>query len=255
MLTFRAIGDWSEAEVSARWATDTRRRIPEVESQIERAWTSASARLGSGLFDGPMCRLEQLDATTCSLRLWVSPTSYKPFLGTNLMNPDVPPAAMANPVGLSAALVTSDGWLMLGRRNASVAYYPNRVHPFAGSLEPREAPNVFDGIRRELAEELRFTPGDVSELRCLGLIEDARLRQPEIVFSVRSMRTRAHVEAMLDTGEHHASVAVEGTPCGVEAFMRDSLLTPVAVGTLALWGRIAFGDAWFVARRGEFETS
>ena len=27
---------------------------------------------------------------------------------------------------------------MLGRRNASVAYYPGRVHPFSGSLEPQE---------------------------------------------------------------------------------------------------------------------
>jgi hypothetical protein len=104
-------------------------------------------------------------------------------------------------------------------------------------------------VRRELEEELRFTPADVADARCIGLIEDGSLRQPELVFAVRSTRSRREVEAMVDAGEHHACVAVEATREGLEVVMRDPLLTPVAVGTLALWGRGAFGDAWFVAHR------
>ncbi len=244
MLTFRAIGNWSEGDVSVAWTDNARQRISDVERQIERAWADASARLGARLFDGPMCRLERFEADDRALRLWVSPTSYKPFLGTNLTNPDVPPAARANPLGLSAALTTGDGWLMLGRRNASVAYYPGRVHPFAGSLEPAEVGNLFNGVRRELKEELCLTPADIAEMRCLGMVEDARLKQPEIIFSVCSTRSRDEIESMLDATEHQGCVAVEGTPAQIEAIMRDPLMTPVAVGTLALWGRIAFGDAW-----------
>ena len=44
---------------------------------------------------------------------------------------------LANPVGVSPALLSADNFLIMGRRNASVAYYPNRIHPFAGALEPR----------------------------------------------------------------------------------------------------------------------
>lgn len=249
MLTFRAIGEWSESDVSVAWTGDTRERIPEVEAQIERAWTNARKRLGAKLFDGPMCRLERFEATERALRLWVSPTSYKPFLGTNLTNSHVAPAALANPLGLSAALTTADGWLMLGRRNASVAYYPNRVHPFAGSLEPAEVSKVFEGLRRELREELHFESTDLAELRCLGIVEDASLRQPEIIFCARSMRTRAAVESMLDATEHHACVAVRAMMDAVDALMGDALLTPVAVGALALWGRRVFGAEWFDERR------
>lgn len=249
MLSFRAIGDWSEGDVSVAWTDDTRQRSAGVETQIERAWNEAKVRLGARLFDGPLCRLERFKADDRALRLWVSPTSYKPFLGTNLTNPHVPPAARADPLGVSAALVTCDGWLMLGRRNANVAYYPNRVHPFAGSLEPADVTNVFAGVRRELAEELRFVPNDVAEMRCLGIVEDASLNQPEIVFSARSTRTRADLETMLDAAEHHACVAVEGTRDRVSAMMSDALMTPVAVGALALWGRITFGDAWFDQQR------
>ena len=126
--------------------------------------------------------------------------------------PHVPADARANPIGLSVALVTRDGWLMLGRRNASVAYYPDRIHPFAGSLEPAEAANVFAGVMRELEEELGLAPSDVTDLNCIGLIEDAHIRQPELIFAARSRHSRAEVEATLDTGEHHACVAVEVTP-------------------------------------------
>jgi 8-oxo-dGTP pyrophosphatase MutT (NUDIX family) len=153
---------------------------------------------------------------------------------------------------LSAALITGDGWVMLGRRNASVAYYPNRIHPFAGSLEPGDLSNVFGGVQRELREELQLTKTDIAELRCLGVVEDARLAQPEIIFAAKSTRRRDEIELMLDDAEHHACVAVEVEPDRVTTLMRDARLTPVAVGTLLLWGRIAFGEAWFETTRSRF---
>ena len=254
MVIIREIGDWKPGQIRAASVPSTRAILPDVESAIDRAWADASARLGAKLFDGPMCRLERCEASPEALRLWVSPTSYKPFLGTNLTGLDVPAGALANPLGLSAALVTSDGWLMLGRRNASVAYYPNRIHPFAGSLEPAELTDVFSGMLRELDEELGLSERDVADMRCLGLIEDAKLRQPEIIFAFRATRTRVEIESQLDAAEHHAAVAINAQPADVEAMTRNALMTPVAVGTLALWGRIAFGDAWFASIRPWIES-
>lgn len=255
MLIIRETGQWSPEQVIATQVASTRAIVPDVEQAIERAWSPASARLGSRLFDGPMLRLERCEASRDALRLWVSRTSYKPFLGTNLQNPHVAAEARANPIGLSAALVTSDGWLMLGRRNATVAYYPNRIHPFAGSLEPAEAANVFAGVMRELEEELRLTSSDVTDLHCIGLIEDAHIRQPELIFAARSTRSRGEVESTMDAGEHHACVAVEATAAGVERMLGDALLTPVAVGTLLLWGRIALGETWFAGQKLRFESA
>ena len=219
MVTIREIGQWHSGQISATQVPSTREIVRDVESAIEQAWAEASARLGARLFDGPMCRLERCESSRDALRLWVSPTSYKPFLGTNLTNSNVEPAALANPLGLSCALITRDGWLMLGRRNAKVAYYPNRIHPFAGSLEPSDLSNVFDGVRRELAEELHLSTRDVTELRCIGIVEDARLRQPEIIFVARTMRSRAEVEFNLDAEEHvrigrgHALRRAASLPC------------------------------------------
>ncbi len=217
-----------------------------------------------------MCRLESYRATDAALDLTLSLTSYKMFMGTNMMNPHIADrfgrSALANPLGVSPALETADGYLMLGRRNARVAYYPSRVHPFSGCLEPVDggeaargvnesrsasagpaAPDVFATVRRELREELSLQESDLTEIRCAGFVEDESLRQLELMFRVKCTRTRAELERQVDQSEHNASLAVPATPVGIEPYLSDPQLTPVAVAALLLWGRAALGAPWFEA--------
>lgn len=260
MLRFLCLGDWAESSVSSSWVAGTRRIEPAVEAAIEAAWGAASAKLGNRLFDGPMCRLEQWQADADRLHLKLSRTSYKPFLGTNMAHPEFAsrfgPQVMANPVGVSAILQTADGLLLLGRRNESVAYYPGRIHTFAGCLEPgdggEDQANVFATARRELGEELSLSPADVAQMRCLGIVEDQKLLQCEVIFFVRLAMARAAVEARLDAEEHRSAFAVAGAVDAVEPIVRqrgevagEPALTPVAVGSLLLWGRHQIGAEWF----------
>src|SRR5579862_2563606 len=160
MLTIHTTGNWSRGALRTATLPSTRRIEPQVEALVDSSWRQGQARLGDRLFDGPMCRLESWRATRESVELQLSPTSYRIFLGTNLSNEGVAakfgPEVLANPVGVSSVLLTRDGWLLYGRRNESVAYYPNRVHPFAGALEEADLPDVFGAVERELNEELKL---------------------------------------------------------------------------------------------------
>lgn len=289
MLRFHRIGDWGTADVRAAWTRRSHALPADAREIIERAWRDATAQPGVKLFDGPMCRLESWPAIDASrdgrLRLAFSTTSYKVFFGTNLSHPELAdrygPAVLANPLGVSPALETADGFLLLGKRNHAVAYYPGRIHPFAGSLEatdldgtdppirplqrastdpasdpapPDAGPDVFAAVRRELAEELSLTDADLELIRCTGLVEDLRLRQPELIFRVRTSLSRAQVMAQVDPDEHHAGWAVPATPDGVAQAVREPLLTPIAVASLLLWGRSAFGDAWLAPLRAGVEV-
>lgn len=233
-------------------APSTRRIVPEVEAIIDAAWSAALARPGVHLFDGPMCRLESFRVSPQRLELSLSDTSYKPFFGTHLSHPELfnrfGPEVMSNSVGVSPALLSSDGFLMLGRRNQSVAYYPGRVHPFSGSLEPREQ-DVFGAVRRELREELSLADADIAQMVCTGIAEDLCLRHPELMFAVTATRTREQIERQLDPVEHHDVWSTPGGEAGVAAALgqRDQL-TPIAIASLLLWGRLSFGDAWFAQR-------
>jgi 8-oxo-dGTP pyrophosphatase MutT (NUDIX family) len=249
MLTIHAAGRWDETQVRVTSAPSTRPILPDVEAAIDAAWAAALARPGIHLFDGPMCRLERWHASPEALELIISHTTYKTFLGTNMANPGLAdrhgPAVLANPVGMSAVLQSSDNFLVLGRRSASVAYYPNRVHPISGSLEPGDGANVFGAMRREIAEEAALSANDLSNFVCLGLVEDALLRQQEVIFSARVDRTLDAIGDSLDPTEHHALYGLAVTPAGVEEAIRDPALTPVAAGSFLLWGREAFGTGWF----------
>ncbi len=247
-LRFHVIGNWSPGCVNSSAVPSSRLLIPEVEAAIEAAWTHALSRPGVYLFDGPMCRLESWQADADRLCLHLSPTSYKIFLGTNMRHPEFAdrfgPRVMANPVGVSTALFTADGYLLLGRRNASLAYYPNRVHPFAGSMEPKDA-DVFATVRRELAEELSFSDGDIAGIRFTGIAEDISLRQPEAILAVESKRSRAEIESRLDRAEHHSIWSTHATEQGIAAAVANPELTPIAIAALLLWGRPRLGREWF----------
>ena len=249
-VRLRATGAWTPDQVRTEWVESSRPIIESVERAIDEAWRHARQRPGVLLFDGPMCRLERWRATPHELHLSLSRTSYKTFLGTNVARAEPADAhganVLANPVGLSAALVTADERLLLGRRGPNVAYYPGRVHPFAGALEPRDGPiDVFAEMRRELREELSLAPADLGAMRCIGLIEDAALRQPELVFHVHVARPHERLVAAVDSTEHEGVVVLELTDGALRRAARDPSYTPVAVGTVLLLGRERFGDEWF----------
>lgn len=248
ILRFHAAGDWVPPQVHVtRAPAPPWRPPPDVAAMIESAWTDAMARPGVHLFDGPMCRLESWSASPDRLELTLSETTYKRFLGTNLAHPELADrygrATLANPVGVSPALRTADGFLMMGRRNASVAYYPDRIHPFAGALDPADA-DPFAAVRRELHEELALTEADVRDVRCTGIAEDLSIRQPELIFLARTTRTRARVEAALDRTEHHDTWATRADLTSIAAALAGppAGFTPVAVASLLLYARLEWGD-------------
>jgi hypothetical protein len=224
----------------------------ETEALIETSWRRAGSRPGVNLFDGPMCRLESVRANSDALTLSLSRTSYKQFLGTNMAHSELPRSERADPVGLSCALESADAYLLLGRRNDRVAYYPSRLHPFAGALEPGESgpPDVFAEVHRELDEELSMTPAEVAELACVALIEDHALRQPELIFLARSHLTRREIEGRLDPGEHDAIVAVVPQEAQVEELLAErERMTPVCAGAVLLWALPRFGPVWLADAR------
>jgi len=79
-------------------------------------------------------------------------------------------------------------------------------------------------------------------MRCIGMVEDLSLGQPELVFLVRSTRAREQIEAQLDEAEHRATFAVEPDEKAIAAALADERLTPVAVGTVELWGKCGMRD-------------
>jgi hypothetical protein len=256
-------GCWRPGQVRCFPAPGTFAPDEPTRRLIDAAWHQAAARPGVYLFDGPMCRLERYEPAGECLNLHLSETTYRAFVGTNFAHPELP--VRADPVGLSVALESADGYLLMGRRNERVSYYPLKVHPFAGCMEPSNfgnagilpamkagwkpalqaeseglgapyRPDVFAEALRELREELALEPADVPAMTLLGMVADRAIRQPELVFHARTRLTMNEVEARLDLREHNGLKAIAPGDLAMELGHAEDW-TPVGVATATLWGR------------------
>lgn len=225
---------------------------PELHAAITRVWSASQTRPGVDLFDGPLCRLEQLAVDTHGLHLHLSPTSYQVFIGTNGHHPhwadEHGRLVMADALGTSVALRSSDGMLVFGRRSQRVALYPGAAHSFGGTMEPPTTGSALDPLaemRREMQEEIGIAADDLSDLRAIAVLEDRHLRQPELIYAAQTHLTAAALNQRLDLHEHTGCWLIADEASAIESALRgNDQLTPVLAGTLLAWGWRRFGDDW-----------
>jgi hypothetical protein len=261
------VGRFAPEQMNVRWTGDPRTSNEEVDALIEQTWDREKTLADQAkrrLFNGSLCRLVQASPSPDQLSLTLGAVSYKEFVGTNLTNaylrhihgPDV----LADALGVSAAVVSADGFLVLGRRSKKVAYHGGRIHPIGGIVEPAEAgqpaPHPAETMTNELREELCITPEQIDAIECIALVRDKHIVQPELVFDVT---VSADVAEMItgareakDSMEHAEIVPVRHHPASVVTFMENhaAQLTPVALATLLVHGLHVWGSGWFASTRG-----
>jgi hypothetical protein len=251
-LVILALGDWPAERLHSTWEPSSLALPEALRRAVDDAWDRALARPGVNLFDGPLCRLERFGVDHLGLHLQLSPTSYRLFMGTNGLNPQWAdqhgPQVMANAVGTSVVLRSADGHLVFGRRSQAVALYPGHAHPFGGTIEPAadgSPPDLLGEMRRELQEEVGIADADLDDLRIIALLEDGRLRQPELVYIATCRLGADAIVARLDPQEHTACWLIADHQDAIDGILRGGgAITPVLAGALLTWGWRRFGDAW-----------
>ena len=260
------VGAFARDAVSVRWSDQRRTCNDELGRLIDQSWELAlwqARKAGQNIFDGPMCRLISYAVSDGRLDMTLGPVSYKEFVGTNQTQAYVRylhgPEVLADPLGVSAAIISADGFLLLGRRSTRVMQYPERLHPIAGSVEPDPSgapPDPFQSMLDEFTEETGIAPDSVSEIALLGLIRDKNTVQPELIFDLKldvdAAAVRQGALGAVDAAEHTDIVPVRDHPAAVVTFLQAnfSQLTPVGLATLLLHGLQSWGTGWFAAARG-----
>ncbi|HSW47207.1 MAG TPA: NUDIX domain-containing protein [Phycisphaerae bacterium] len=255
-------GEFSPDRLALLWRDEPRPAHAVLDAMVTETWErcrSEAERTGALLFNGRLARYLRHRVEAGRLTIDVGPTEYADFLGTNFHNwrrgAEHGWNLYGNPLGISANAITSDGWLLLGRRSPKVACHAGYVHTFGGTLEADDrrvggTVDVFESLRRELTEELGLKTADLAEMVCLGLIRDATIRQPELVFDVHVRLARTEVEARFRPDdpdqEHEAIVALRDTPDAALPFIRSAEpIAPIAVGAILIHGRRCFGEGWY----------
>jgi 8-oxo-dGTP pyrophosphatase MutT (NUDIX family) len=232
----------SSEEVASTWAPPR-----SLAADIDAVWVAESARPHRKLFDGPICRLESLEAHPGRLVLRWSRLTYRPFFVLHMARPDLlaaNPGYEVSPLGVSVLLHTGDRKILLGKRGSRVAFYPDRVHPIAGAVEPADCGDVVAACRREVREELHVPAESWEPTHILGIVEDPLLRQPEVVVAGRTHLTAEDVAARVGAAggddEHDYLLALpdsklESLLASQPLVRSQPLPTPVCIASLQLW--------------------
>ena len=267
------VGPFDRDHVTHHWSDAARATNDELERLIDQAWQVAlwqARRKGLKLFNGPLARLVEYRPNGHGLDLTFAPVTYKEFHGTNQSHANVRylhgPDVLADPLGVSAALITSDGFIMLGRRSERLIQYADRIHPIGGMVEPPLAQaagigigigiNTFAAMLKELREETSIGDREVAGISLLGLVRDKHTVQPELIFDISlsadACRVKCGAAEAEDASEHTEMIPLRNHPAAVVTFMEQnfSQLTPVALATLLLHGLVHWGSGWFAAARG-----
>ena len=258
--------DWARRytrdQVAVEMSDVPRSSDPVVERAIDEAWgreLERAKREGTLLYDGRLGRLIQAEATTTGVRFRLGHTSFREFIGTHVAHMEgtaiVGAEHLANPLGISALPITTDGFIVLGRRGFGVRVHGGCLHPFGGMLEaadlrPDGSYDIFGSAARELGEELGLAGDEITELAIVGLIRDRALDQPELVFDASLRLSRSQLEAKFDgdfsDAEHTRIEFVPDDRASFVPFLADAdLVTPVALGALLVHGRHRWGTLWF----------
>ncbi len=259
------VGQFSRDDLAVNWSDQPRPSTDKIDQQIEEIWkeqTRQARESGRKLYNGRLARLIGYTQRDKKLELTLGPVSYKEFLGTNMTHAALRyqhgPEVLADALGVSAAIVTSDSYVLLGRRSHKVMFHGGQVHPLGGIVElgrHRKA-DPFDVIETELVEEAGLDRKGIGQTLCLGLVRDKKTVQPELVFGVTvdveagDLRERAANAA--DGYEHTELVAARSESTSLVTFIGRNFaeLTPVALATLLLYGMKCWGSGWFTAARG-----
>lgn len=209
------------------------------------------------LFNGQLVRHLRHSVENGTLRIEAGPTDYREFIGTNFANghrgDELGWELYSNPLGISANVITSDGWLVYGRRNLRVACHPGFVHAFGGAVEAKDCRpdgscDAFASIRRELGEELQLGDAEIEHVMCLGMIHDVETRQPEIIFDAHVRPTRDAIAARIgqDDEEHVGIECCRDQAEAVRHFVREvKPLAAITLGAILVHGRLVFGTDWY----------
>jgi len=263
-------GLYARDEVDISWLDDKRPSNAKVDAIIDQTWqeqTADKGKSGKELFDGDLCRLLQCRAGE-KLSIALGPVGFKDFLGTNLTNArlryehgmDI----LADALGVSAAVRTADGFLLMGLRSESVAFHSGRLHPIGGVVEPDmslpQPADPFDAMILELEEETALTRDMISDIVCMGLVRDKLIVQPELIFdvsiSIEAIELRKISNDALGKNEHTHLELISDHPARITAFIRANFekLTAVAIATLLLHGLRHWGCGWFTTTRGYLKS-
>ncbi len=217
--------------------------------RVQSYWQKLTARADLHLFNGELFRLKDFTANHSCLSLHLERTCYRDQIYSNAHAEELlqnfGERAMARGLGVSALVITADGYLLIIRRGEHLGEEPGKLDIVGGHAHPDRhfthgQPDFFGAIFEELETELNLPAAEVIMNACCGLVENLNTRKPDLVFLTRTRLAKRDIAERIATAAEADEVAdwlaVPAVPAEIRSFVvtHESALTPSALACLHL---------------------
>ncbi len=167
-----------------------------LEARRKAGWESFLARHPAA-FDGTLLRLAAHRIEGGRLMINAASTSFSAYVETRHPGfaDEYPQAERADPLGLTALVVTADQRVIVTKRSLTAEQNPGALYFVGGYAEPATGENIdlFDEAAREIAEEIAVTDLQRPESFAIGLAYDPVFCHPELFLLTVSRSTAADI--------------------------------------------------------------
>lgn len=203
-------GRWLPEQIQINFQDHFHVLPPPHAERVEAFWQELAATSGNHFYNGELFRLENLSAKPEFLEIKLTRTCYRDQLYNNAHLNELGEAAATRGLGVSAIVITSDGYTPIIRRSLHLGEAPGMLDVIGGHAHPNlhlraGKPDLFAAIAEEVTAELGLNPEDVKVECCNGIVENPATLKPDIIFLTRLKPTMAQLEPLVK----HASEAEE----------------------------------------------
>ena len=241
-------GSWQPQQVQITWRNHHSRWPEPLEREKDHHWQKVQ-RQHPDFFNGRLVALQHFSAQGDRLDLTLAETSYAHLLYSNRHAAEWQRNGHADwlcrALGISAVVHSRENDIILIRRSTEVGEYPNCLDVLGGHIHPQDGqtPEVFAAIAEEVRLELGIGDESIAAAQCIGLLENAANRKPELVFSMHlTLSSQAIRQAAQTAPEGHEFSEILTVPADRHRLQemlrqRGAEFSPSAEGCLALYAQ------------------
>lgn len=168
-----------------------------VEEVRKSTWAALCAKRPAA-FDGALLRMASYWVEGERLSIAASRTRFSAYVATRhpTFGFEYPDADRADPLGLTAIVLTGDGNVIVTKRSLLADQNPGGLYLIGGYAEPGESDgpvDLFNEIAREVEEEIAVRDVTRSEAVAVGLAYDPVFCHPELFLLMPSKSTAADI--------------------------------------------------------------
>jgi 8-oxo-dGTP pyrophosphatase MutT (NUDIX family) len=168
-----------------------------VEEVRKSTWAAVCAKRPAA-FDGSLLRMASYWVDGERLSIAASRTRFSAYVATRhpAFASEYPDADRADPLGLTAIVLTTDGNVIVTKRSLLADQNPGGLYLIGGYAEPGESDgrvDLFNEIAREVEEEIAVRDVSRSEAIAIGLAYDPVFCHPELFLLMPSKSTAADI--------------------------------------------------------------